>query len=402
MSETSHDMGPLLPRLILVAIIGSGVLLGLMGIDLVLPAVPRLPDVFGTSTARVQFVLAAYVIGTATGLLVFGDLAGRMDRGWLLVAAMMAFVGASTAAQFAHTLGSIDALIAIRLVQGFAGSAPAVMAPALIRRLFTDRGAVQALGSLGSIESLVPALAPVIGVWLLTFGDWRLSFQVCAAIGAGLALLLLLTRHRLPPGPARARDGSYRALLADKGFVVITLSHAFTVGGLLVFVFGAPAVIVGTMGGGLNDFIRMQITGISLFILSSNIAPRFVLTIGARRMMLLGAGVGSLGFAALITTSLTGTLTPFLLTPCFAFVNLGLGIRGGITFHEALVAAKGDDNRGASLVVLSMMLVAGMGTACVAPFIDAGVTILALVAAMLHGVAVVLTVLVPKDRGRPE
>ena len=52
----------------------ASTVLGLMGTDLVLPAVPRLPEALGTSASTAQLVLAAYVGGACAGLLVFGIL----------------------------------------------------------------------------------------------------------------------------------------------------------------------------------------------------------------------------------------------------------------------------------------------------------------------------------------
>ena len=64
------------PRAALALVVASTVL-GLMGTDLVLPAVPSLPETLGGGPAEAQLVLAAYVGGTSGGLLVFGALGDR-------------------------------------------------------------------------------------------------------------------------------------------------------------------------------------------------------------------------------------------------------------------------------------------------------------------------------------
>jgi DHA1 family bicyclomycin/chloramphenicol resistance-like MFS transporter len=138
----------------------SGTVLGIAGTDLVLPAVPSLPAALGGSPAQAQLVLAAFVAGTALGLLLFGELGARFDQRWLLASSLAAYGLVSTAAARAP---SLEALVGLRVVQGAAGSAAAVFAPGMIRLLFDGRRAVRALGLLGSIESLVPALAPIVG-----------------------------------------------------------------------------------------------------------------------------------------------------------------------------------------------------------------------------------------------
>ena len=171
------------PRLFLTSVVMAASCVALAGTDLVLPAVPMLPAVLGGSTALAQYVLAAYVAGSAAGLLLFGALAARREPLSLLVLSLLAFGGVSLAIATADTL---DRVIALRFLQGLAGAAPAVLAPVLIRALHDGSSAVRMMGLLGSIESLVPALAPLAGLWLLQAYGWTASF-----VGTGVLALVL-------------------------------------------------------------------------------------------------------------------------------------------------------------------------------------------------------------------
>ena len=53
------------PRLFILFLITAGSALGLAGTDLVLPAIPTLPEKLGGTQAMAQYVLAAYVAGVA-------------------------------------------------------------------------------------------------------------------------------------------------------------------------------------------------------------------------------------------------------------------------------------------------------------------------------------------------
>ncbi|MGN1290507.1 MAG: MFS transporter, partial [Bradyrhizobium sp.] len=224
--------------------------LSLAGTDLVLPAVPRLPAIFATSEATAQLVLAAYVAGSGIGLLLFGRLADRFTRKTLLGSALAGFAASSLACSLSPT---IAALIGLRFVQGVAAAAAPVFGPGIIRQLFDDRGAVRAIGFLGSVESLVPALAPVAGVALLAHFGWQSSFELLALLTALAAILIAVAGLPADERGSGARGG-YAQLLTDRVFMRYALSQAMTLGGLIAFVFGAPVVIVGTMGGTLNDF----------------------------------------------------------------------------------------------------------------------------------------------------
>ncbi|HEX8192180.1 MAG TPA: MFS transporter [Allosphingosinicella sp.] len=361
------------------ALLIGATLLGLMGTDLVLPAVPSLPASLGGNAASAQLVLAAYVSGTCAGLLAYGALGDRFSTRALIVASLL-LTGATSFACAAAP--SIEALIGLRALQGAVAAGPAVFAAPVVRALFDERRAVRAIGMVGSIESLAPALAPILGVWLLALGGWRLSFELIGALALLLAALNLA--FPLVPQASRRAEGRYGALVSDPVFLRYALSQAFVLGGLLVFVFGAPAVLVHGFGGDLTDFIWMQVCGIAAFILCANLSGGLAARVGAERLILAGTFIAALGAAAMSAYALAGGRSAFWVTVLFVPVGIGLGLRGPAGFYRAVVAAKGDDARGSALVILAIMAAAALGTAAVAPFIDRGLVPLALAALALE------------------
>lgn len=381
------------PRLALGLVVAATVL-GIMGTDLVLPAVPSLPEALGGDPTAAQLVLAAYVAGTSLGLLAYGALGDRFATRTLFIVSLLLTGLLSLACAHAPSMG---ALIALRAVQGAVAAGPAVFAPAIARAMFDEAGAVRAIGALGSIESLAPALAPILGVWLLALGGWQLSFELIAVIALALAALNLFVP--LIPQTGRRASGSYRALAVDPVFLRYALSQAFVLGGLLVFVFGAPAVLVRSLGGTLTDFIIIQISGITTFILAANFAGGLAARFGSERMIWLGSLLAAAGAAALFAYALAGGTNPLVLATLFVPVNSGLGLRGPPGFYRAVVASKGDDARGSALVILAIMAVTAFGTAAVAPFIDQGLVPLALGALVLELSALACLAFFPKLNG---
>ena len=382
------------------ALVVAGTVLGLAGTDLVLPAVPSLPEALGGDAAQSQLVLAAYVTGVGVGLLVFGALGGRFDQRHLLIFGMAAFGVVSWLATLAP---SLPELIGLRLVQGVFSAAAPVFAPGIIRALFDERGAIRAIGALGSIESLTPALAPIAGVALLAAGGWRASFSTLAVLAGLGALGLFALRHRIPHVEPKREGGGYGALLVKRPYLRHVGAHAMTLGGLLTFVFGAPAVIVNSMGGTLTDFIIMQVCGISTFIAAANGAEYFVTRFGGERIVMFGSVLSAIGGVAIAIYALAGGREPLWLVPLFIPMNFGLGLRGPPGFYAAIVAAEGDDARGSALLILAVMLATAFGTAVVAPMIETGLVPLALVAMAMSVLSpLLLTVLAPAPSAAPE
>ncbi|MBL4879190.1 MAG: MFS transporter [Hyphomonas sp.] len=370
-----------------------GTILGLAGTDLVLPAVPSLPDTLGGSQAMAQMVLAAFVTGGCIGLLMFGELGARIDQRNLLVLSLAAYALVSLACMAAP---SLPALVGLRFAQGLTSSAAAVFAPGMIRAMFSEEKAVGALGFMASIESLIPALAPVLGVWLLVAFGWKSSFLVLGVLSLGVAALVTLLRHRMPAPPSTRAPGSYLRHLITPTFLRYALSQAFTLGGLLIFVFGAPAMITKGLGGDLGDFIIMQVTGIAFFIAGSNFAGKLAARLGPEVMILFGSVLSAAGLLGILGYALAGGTHPLALAALFVPVNPGLGFRGPPGFYRAVVAARGDDARGSALVLVAILTTTAAGTAVAAPFVTLGMAPLAAIAAAVSCASVLCLIALPK------
>lgn len=339
--------------LITLGLVVGGTIVGLMGTDLVLPAVPHLPETLGGDPSRAQLVLAAYVGGSCLGLLGFGALGDRVSTARLFIGSLLATALLSLACALAT---SIEALIVLRAVQGIVAAAPAVFAPGVVKAMFDETRAVRAIGVLGSIESLAPALAPLAGAGLLALGGWTLNFEVMAAVAVVVAVLLAVTGG--VPQVSRRGQGSFASLLRDPVFLRYAVSQALVLGGLLVFVFGMPTVFVRVHGGTLADFIIMQVCGIATFIVAANISSGLVARIGSERVLAIGTWLSAAG----------------------ALAQFAYALSGGTS----------------ALVILFVLASAAAGTALVSPWIERGTVPVAGAALAFHLVSVLCLVLLPK------
>jgi MFS transporter, DHA1 family, multidrug resistance protein len=366
--------------------------LSLAGTDLILPTVPALPAIFATSEATAQLVLASYVAGMAMGLLLFGALADRLTPRALVVSSLVVFAVASVACALSPNIWT---LIALRFVQGTASAAAPVFGPAIIRQIFSEKAGVRAIGVLGSVESLVPALAPILGVFLLARFGWQSSFELVGGVAMVTAALIFVLG--LPQRPKGAgANGSYRALLLDPVFMRYALSQAMTLAGLVVFVFGAPAVIVGTMGGTLHGFIAMQVCGVTGFIVAANLTSRFAERWGTERIIFLGTGMALASAVTILAYAFAGGSDSALLPALFLPMNIGLGLRGPLGFYHGIVASGANSARGSALIVFFILAATSLGTMVAAPLIDQGLWALGAVTCGIHALSIGLLLLLPK------
>ncbi|WP_019961134.1 MFS transporter [Woodsholea maritima] len=367
--------------LALVAVLMVATVVGLAGVDLILPAIPDFPALFGSTPEMGQGVIAAFVGGYAGGLFVFGLLSDVATRKLLLGLAFLGFALTSVALVF---IDQPALILVFRILQGACAAAPAVFTPSILKAIFPEHAAIKALGVLSSVEALAPAGAPVIGFALYAAWGWSASFVALAGLGVVTLILFALYGKALPerqlsPG-AKARTASYARLMRNRGFLGHGLSQAAAMGGLLIFVFSAPVLIHTHLGGTASDFILMQIIGIAGFILAANASSALGQRIGMRALIHLGTGLCAVsGLGLVIFGALSHGPAAWLIVLFFPF-NVGLGLRGPSAFLWALKASNGADDRASSLIILAAMGLASVGTALIAPLLPLGAWIAPLVA----------------------
>lgn len=86
---------------------------------------------------------------------------------------------------------------------------------------------------------------------------------------------------------------------------------------------------------------------------------------------------------------------PITILLIFPIMNFGLGLRGPNGFLKGIIASNGDDNRGSSLILLSIISVSAGGTALIAPFLNYGLLALSSFVGFLHAIACLLLIVLP-------
>lgn len=381
-------------RILICALILTGSLCAFLATDLVLPAIPELPAALGGGVEEGQYVLASFIAGGSAGLLVFGAISWRFDRRKLLLVSMFGF---GLVSLLATQVTDIWQLIGLRFLMGFLSMVPAVIGPGILRQMFSEKGATQAIGLLGSLEALAPALGPIAGAGLLLVGGWELSFAVLGGISLALAITLFFVPGWVRRESRTEPKGSYVSLIKSPVYMRYALSQAFCVGGLIMFVFCAPVMLERGLGGSLRDFILMQVCGVATFFIASN-SVGFLIARGAQpeRLIWIGTALSAFAPVLMIGYALSGLAQPLGVILLFIPFNMGLGFRGPPGFLRAIIAADGQDDRGSSLVLLSIFLIASGGTALLAPVIEHGLLNVAISTAAIELIALILLWRLPR------
>lgn len=181
--------------------------MNLMDITIVNVALPSMREGLGASDSQIEWVVAAYILAFALGLLPFGRLGDILGRTRLFLWGVSGFTVASALCGLAP---NIETLIAARVIQGLAGAmmTPQVLAIAAVTFPPHERG--QAFSLFGLSAGLASVSGPILGGYLISanlYGlDWQPIFLVNIPIGIAAVIAGWFLIPRLPGHAALRND----------------------------------------------------------------------------------------------------------------------------------------------------------------------------------------------------
>ncbi len=185
---------------------------GPFSIDTIFPAFPLLARELAVDEVAVQQTVSVYLLFYGLMSLAHGPLSDAWGRKRVILGGLVLFVAASVGCALSTHLGT---LLVFRALQGVSAGVGMIVGRAVIRDLYHGPDAQRLMSQVSMIFGIAPAIAPIIGGWiLLGGGDWPLIFWFLVVFSL---LLLAATGRWLPEThPAQARTAlSPRGLLRD-------------------------------------------------------------------------------------------------------------------------------------------------------------------------------------------
>ncbi|CAB3391652.1 multidrug effflux MFS transporter [Kyrpidia spormannii] len=290
-------------RGILALVLGGLTGLGPFTVDMYLPSLPVLAEDFRVGASTVQLSLMACLLGLASGQLVAGPISDARGRRGPVLVGLLIYALASVMAAW---VGRIEGFIALRFVQGMAGSAGIVIARAIARDHFEGPELTRFFALLMVVNGAAPVLAPVIGGQILRVTSWRGVFLVLGGLGILLWLtvwgLLAETHppHRRVRGGVRATIGTLGQLLKNAEFLGYVLAQGFAFAAMFSYISGSSFVLQQEYGVSAQGFSAVfAVNGIGI-VLSGQIAARAAVRWGERRVLGVSLVVAVLGSLLLL------------------------------------------------------------------------------------------------------
>ena len=265
----------------LALLLGALSMFGPFAIDTLFPAFPDIQRDFGASPVAVQQSITVYLVAYALMAMLHGPLSDALGRKPVIIAGALVFALASVGCALSGSLGE---LLAFRALQGMSAGAGQIVGRAIIRDCVEGPAAQRLMALVSMVFSVAPAIAPIIGGWIIAFAEWHAIFWALAGFAVLLALAtaaLLPETHpadrRVPLHPGRLAATNL-AILRNRQFLRLGFAGGFNFAAIFVYIASAPAFVLEILRLNAQQFgwfFVPMIAGMSLgAFLSSHFAGR--------------------------------------------------------------------------------------------------------------------------------
>lgn len=297
------------PKRGLTLLLAGLAMFGPFAIDTMFPAFPAIAAEFKADEFQLQQTLSIYLIALAVMSLLHGPLSDALGRRPVVIGGVALFTLASVGCALTW---SIESLWLFRALQGMCAGAGWIVARAIMRDLYDGPQVQRLMSNVSMLFTVAPALAPMIGGWVLLMGHWRWIFWFLALWGG---LLLVASIWRLPESHPpekrialrpRALIGGYVEMLLDRQFWPLAIAGTMNFSALFLYISSAPAFVVDLLKLGPQQFGWLFVPAVSgMFLgalLSSRLAGHLSVprTVGTGYLIMLVASAINIGTALLL------------------------------------------------------------------------------------------------------
>jgi len=310
--------------LLLIIIVMMSVI-GLLSTDMYLPSLPNITQEFQILENSTQLTISLFLAGLCFSQLIYGPLSQIFGRKHILLIGMSIFILASILCLFSK---SIEMLIISRLFQGIGAASGLTIGRTIIGDVFSKKEAVKIFATVFPFVGLSPAIAPVIGGYIQTYFNWRISFALLSLLGIILLLLIIfflpdtLDKSHKSKISLKHIFGTYGTLIKNKIFIGYALIPCIAY--IAYFAYITESAFMLSDNGYSAKIIGMSYISLSLSYVAGNLTSRKLLKyFKINKVLLIGYLIFAFsGIMMLLLSSFEFSLILFLMPITFlTFAN---------------------------------------------------------------------------------
>ena len=282
-------------------ILGGLAMLGPFSIDTMFPAFPQIGAQFGADKVAMQQTISVYLLAYALMSLVHGPLSDAIGRKRVILGGLVVFALSSVGCALAD---SLPMLLFFRALQGMSAGVGLIVGRAVIRDVFQGQFAQKLMSQVSMIFGIAPALAPILGGWILGWERWPAIFWFLVLFAV---VMIAATWFGLPethPPEARFRPSPKQLLrnhawiFLNRRFQRFAAAGAFNFAALFLYIASAPAFVLDHLKLGQDQFGWFFVPTIAGMVFGAFLSGRAAGRMSGTRLA--GIGFALCGLAAVL------------------------------------------------------------------------------------------------------
>lgn len=231
----------------LALLLGGLAMFGPFSIDTIFPAFPAMGAQLAADKVAMQQTISVYLIAYALMSVVHGPLSDAIGRRRVILGGLVVFTFASAGCALSRDLPT---LLMFRALQGLSAGVGLIVGRAVIRDVLQGHDAQRLMSQVSMIFGIAPAIAPVIGGWILGWQAWPVIFWFLVLFSLTLLLATAVALPETHPPASRLRLHprtllrDYVAIFLNPRFQRLAAAGTFNFGALFLYIASAPAFVM--------------------------------------------------------------------------------------------------------------------------------------------------------------
>ncbi len=362
-----------------------------MASDIYAPALPEISDFFNIPEWLSSLTIGLNITGIAVGGLIYGPLSDYYGRRPFIIGGMSLF----TVTSFLIFINSdFNVLLVLRFIQGL-GEGAILLATACVEDVYSGAKRSRVLSQIEMVLCLAPAIAPLIGGYIITHFGWQYCFLFVFILGF---LFWIFSSFKFPetlrdksdPITPKTVFKSYTKLIKKKQFMIFTTIQCLTFGWLMGDIVNLPFVFIDGMGTKVQHYGYFVAFMVTMYILGTLYNQRYVEKNGLKSTLKKGLILNVFGGFCVLIGHFIFTLTPLFTTLLKIPGSFGLALVFPNATALALDQAKGRAGSASAFIGSAQMGIGALAGVIISVFYDQTMLPLAIVTVFAMTTALIL------------